>query len=322
MSFSIDNIGPFGLGDHQIILTVSDGELSSSCNATVTMEDQTAPILGNSLLFVDCLDDDEGDRYQVDLTVSDNCDPTPAVISVIGLPQLYNSQAIFRKKNKKKLKFQFSQNKVTVDAPGNGGAETWWNQILAQGGIEVTLGQQIDLTDPQTNSTVQFKFHNDGTLKEVSAYAFDLISTATDEYGNQTVATFAAQMECTNSGGALSAPESQGLPENIEPGQEELILGENSSEQLASALTAFPNPFSDRTTIRFQLTQPEQVMVEIYDLKGQRVKQLLNATMYEGSHVLTWYGNGDAGQALDSGIYLIRLRAGEVVLTRKLSLVR
>ena len=87
-------------------------------------------------------------------------------------------------------------------------------------------------------------------------------------------------------------------------------------------LTAFPNPFSDRTTIRFQLSQPEQVLVEIYDLKGQRVKQLLNATMYEGSHELTWYGNGDGGQALDAGIYLVRLRAGEVLLTKKVSLVR
>ncbi|MBX2877234.1 MAG: HYR domain-containing protein [Saprospiraceae bacterium] len=44
LSFSLDNTGPFPLGDYSVTLSVSDGELSSSCTASVTVEDQIAPI--------------------------------------------------------------------------------------------------------------------------------------------------------------------------------------------------------------------------------------------------------------------------------------
>ena len=106
----------------------------------------------------------------------------------------------------------------------------------------------------------------------MDAYAFELISTATDDSGNESVESFVANMECTNGGGALSSPESSSittnpkeLSESVELEQDELVLGESSFEKLATDLTAFPNPFSDRTTIRFQLIQPEQVVVEVFE---------------------------------------------------------
>ncbi|MBX2876832.1 MAG: T9SS type A sorting domain-containing protein [Saprospiraceae bacterium] len=119
------------------------------------------------------------------------------------------------------------------------------------------------------------------------------------------------------------------MEENITMAQsyKEGIIQESTVEEVAQSdlladLTAYPNPFSTQTTVRYRLSQPEQVIIEIYDLKGRRVKQLENAMRYEGVHELTWYGQTDDDQYLDSGIYLISLRAGKEVLTRKISLVK
>lgn len=75
ISFDVDNSGSFGLGTHQVILTVSDGKLSSSCNATVTVEDQTPPVAICEDLTLEL--DEYGETYttRAELLINsyDNC---------------------------------------------------------------------------------------------------------------------------------------------------------------------------------------------------------------------------------------------------------
>ncbi len=88
-------------------------------------------------------------------------------------------------------------------------------------------------------------------------------------------------------------------------------------------LTGYPNPFNPRVDIRFNVPQRAPAEVAVFDVSGRLVKTLLSGRQLDaGPHVLTWLGDGDDGRSLPSGTYLARLRVGERVGTRKLSLVR
>ena len=84
----------------------------------------------------------------------------------------------------------------------------------------------------------------------------------------------------------------------------------------------YPNPFNPSTEIRYDLSQPVEVELAIYNLLGQRVRMLLNARQPAGFHTIQWDGKNDAGATVASGIYLYELRAAGFVETRKMMLLR
>ncbi|MBN2170508.1 MAG: VCBS repeat-containing protein [Candidatus Krumholzibacteriota bacterium] len=84
-----------------------------------------------------------------------------------------------------------------------------------------------------------------------------------------------------------------------------------------------PNPFNPRTELRFSLTGPAVVRLEVFDLGGRRVRTLIDGAIYgAGTHGITWQGRDDSGRALASGIYFARLSASGRVETRKLTLLK
>lgn len=73
---------------------------------------------------------------------------------------------------------------------------------------------------------------------------------------------------------------------------------------------AVPNPFNPSTKIAFDLPQAAPVRLAIFDLRGARVRTLIDEALPAGPHVRTWDGRDDAGQGVASGVYFIRLDAG------------
>lgn len=69
---------------------------------------------------------------------------------------------------------------------------------------------------------------------------------------------------------------------------------------------ASPNPFGERTTLRFRLDRPETVRLEIFDAAGRRVRRLLGGPVPVGPHEIVWDGRDDSGRPVDSGIYFQR----------------
>ncbi len=78
-----------------------------------------------------------------------------------------------------------------------------------------------------------------------------------------------------------------------------------------------PNPFNPSTTIHFSLAEGEQVLIEVFDLQGRRVARLLNESLPAGEHTLQYRPDG-----LASGIYLLRLSAGNYHESRRLVLLK
>ncbi|MEA2096075.1 MAG: FlgD immunoglobulin-like domain containing protein [Candidatus Cloacimonadota bacterium] len=85
----------------------------------------------------------------------------------------------------------------------------------------------------------------------------------------------------------------------------------------------YPNPFNPATTISFDVTQTSSfVTLEIYNMKGQKVKQLVNEQLSAGQYSVTWNGNDDSDNPVSSGIYFYKLRAGKYTSTKKMILMK
>lgn len=83
-----------------------------------------------------------------------------------------------------------------------------------------------------------------------------------------------------------------------------------------------PNPFSGQTTVEFALPKETRVTVAIYDMLGRKVATLVDGTRRAGTHTLTWNGRTESGQALSSGVYLMRMRADGQSETQRVTVVR
>lgn len=80
-------------------------------------------------------------------------------------------------------------------------------------------------------------------------------------------------------------------------------------------LSASPNPVTSNSSISFELAQPGNVSLEIYDLSGRKIVSLIDQTMVEGEHSVQWNGCCDNGEPISSGLYLCHIESGGVIGT-------
>ena len=82
----------------------------------------------------------------------------------------------------------------------------------------------------------------------------------------------------------------------------------------AETLEAF---YAAQTSTRTQFVQ-----LDVYDLRGQRVRTLARGDYAPGTHLLTWDGRDDAGVSVPSGTYVARLAGGDQLRTHKMVLAK
>lgn len=87
-------------------------------------------------------------------------------------------------------------------------------------------------------------------------------------------------------------------------------------------LSIYPNPFSHNSTISFKLKQPRQISAQIYNLKGQKVKTLVQNETCQGDINLVWDGNDEQGRAVTNGVYTIRVDNDKQIASKKLMLIK
>ena len=83
-----------------------------------------------------------------------------------------------------------------------------------------------------------------------------------------------------------------------------------------------PNPFARTAAIRYGLPREMTVSLDVYDLSGRRIANLASGRQPEGFHTVVWEGRSASGERVPSGVYLYRLKAGDVVLKKKMLFMR
>jgi len=84
----------------------------------------------------------------------------------------------------------------------------------------------------------------------------------------------------------------------------------------------YPNPFNPSTTIGFAVAEPSQVSLIIYDLKGRKVRTLVQEGYSVGWFETVWNGRDDRGQTIGSGVYFCRLSIGKFKEVKKITLLQ
>lgn len=83
-----------------------------------------------------------------------------------------------------------------------------------------------------------------------------------------------------------------------------------------------PNPFNSSTVIPYEIAVDGQVALHVYDLLGQRVRDLASGDLTAGPYSVTWDGQDNSGHAVASGTYILRLHSPTGVAQRKVLLLR
>lgn len=84
----------------------------------------------------------------------------------------------------------------------------------------------------------------------------------------------------------------------------------------------YPNPFNPTTTIEYQLPKSSEVSLKIYNLIGQKVRNLIDEKQIAGEYSIIWDGKDDIGQQVASGIYMYKIHTQDFVKTKKMIIIR
>ena len=165
--------------------------------------------------------------------------------------------------------------------------------VTAGGGI---LSATTATTDANGQAVTRLTLGSDAGTNTVSATVEGLESVTFTATAQES--PFASLFDLFGGGKRVALPDSPQLAQNA------------------------PNPFNSQTVLSYFLPAAGPAHLAVFTLTGQRVAVLQQGPQQAGYHRLRWNGRDDAGRSLASGMYLYRLVTDEVVLTRKLILLR
>jgi len=104
-----------------------------------------------------------------------------------------------------------------------------------------------------------------------------------------------------------------------QPGSDSDDVGKPLANRLSGN---YPNPFNPITTINFHMATKGNVIIAIYNLKGQLVKTLVSGLREAGEHKVVWNGDDMSGRGVASGVYFYRMTTGGYSSVRKMLLLK
>ena len=84
----------------------------------------------------------------------------------------------------------------------------------------------------------------------------------------------------------------------------------------------YPNPFNPETTISFEIPKTDNVSLQIYNLKGQLIRTLVNDYLPAGKQSIVWNGTDNNNQPVASGVYLYKIKTGKYNKSAKMLLLK
>ncbi len=136
-----------------------------------------------------------------------------------------------------------------------------------------------------------------------------------------------------DTGSAVNAPETdfdgitrpQGLGFDMGAFEFASVSGFGSddlSNRNIQSMASYPSPFNSTINIVFTLSRSTPVMLDVYDIQGKLIRNIIKEQFNSGFHRARWNGLDQESKAVPSGIYFIKLKAGDYHLTKKVTLVK
>lgn len=197
-----------------------------------------------------------------------------------------------------------------------GGALLGWISHVGTGSINLGVVTAIDPDGIQTSYV--------GPFMSYYEYRTSNFLRLTDEEWDETYLQLALRPQWVNLYLADSSGNSRGtgpsLITSVELDNSDPIIPE--SEIL---LSNYPNPFNPYTIISFTIPTTltnSSVQLNVYDVQGRLVKQLVNEKISAGNYLTKWYGDDNNGSVVTSGVYLYRLMVGDHSKNGKMILLK
>ena len=84
----------------------------------------------------------------------------------------------------------------------------------------------------------------------------------------------------------------------------------------------YPNPFNPETRIAFNIPVRSRVNISVFNMLGQNVAVLADEVYDVGEHAVVWSGTDESGYKVSSGVYLYKMTVGDLVISKKMLLVK
>jgi hypothetical protein len=233
----------------------------------------------------------------------------PATIDTLGLGLAFLPETMSVDKKAVKL---------CVSGVSTGIGWSWW--LESSVGDVVALSASAPATDIAAAFVQSLKDH--GFRAYVDRTDPDCLNVLTDPAALLSVGLLGGSPSCTVTNNPSGCTVN---PTIIEAGYLPVfhpVSTDSPAGLLLSTLEAQPNPFNPVTTIRFSLSRAAVTHVEIFDLRGARVRVLASEAMPAGTQELVWNGKDDRGGAVASGVYLVQVLSEGERRSMKLALLK
>jgi hypothetical protein len=234
------------------------------------------------------------------------------------------------------------------------GGSTSGNVVLSNDALDTLNLVIYDVSLPVQVSAFSAKPSGDGisiqwiTQSEVENAGF--ILERTEDEGSQwiTIASYQTHASLVGQGSTSSMTTYDFLDRMVEPGhvyryrlsdvseRDEIHIVDviviasdrpaepeiSESPETTSLSPPSPNPFNPSTRIRYQLSEAAQVELTVYDIRGNRVRTLIQEEQDAGNYSVYWHGRNMRGLAVPSGTYMLVLRTPDQIQNQRAILVR
>ncbi len=95
----------------------------------------------------------------------------------------------------------------------------------------------------------------------------------------------------------------------------------NTVKEILS-LKTYPNPFNLSVNFTFALSNSTKVNFQIYNTIGELIKEIVGSSYAEGSHTINWNAHDNNNETVNSGIYLVRIQTPNMIVTKKIILLK
>ncbi len=97
--------------------------------------------------------------------------------------------------------------------------------------------------------------------------------------------------------------------------------GRSSKSEVIGA-NVNPNPFNPETTISYSIPEDGHVRIDVFNVRGQLVRTLVNERLDKGDHSVVWQGEDECGKKVSCGVYLYRIESAGRAITKKMLLLQ